>query len=53
MVADSARVIVMGLSLAVVAWIVVTRWPGDWVRLLVAEAIVGAAAGALLSLVTR
>jgi hypothetical protein len=52
-VADSARTIVMGLTLAVVAWIVVTRWPRDWVRLFVAEAVVGAGVGALLAVLTR
>ena len=53
MVANNVSAIVMGLTLAVVAWIVLTRWPRDWVRLFLAEAIVGAAVGALLSLVTR
>jgi hypothetical protein len=49
-VADNVRALVMGLTVVVVAWVVLTRWSRDWVRLFVAEAIVGAAAGALLAL---
>jgi len=48
-VADNVRALGMGLIGAVVAWVVLTRWSRDWVRLFVAEAIVGAA-GALLAL---
>jgi hypothetical protein len=51
-VADYVRAIVMGLTVAIVAWGVLTRWPRDWVRLFVAEAIVGAAVGALLVVLT-
>ena len=42
--------IVMGLTVAVVAWIVATRWPRDWIRLIVVEAIVCGAVGAFLGL---
>jgi uncharacterized membrane protein YeaQ/YmgE (transglycosylase-associated protein family) len=49
-VVNDLKAIVMGLTVAVVAWIVLTRWPRDWVRLFVAEAVVGAVVGALLTL---
>jgi uncharacterized membrane protein YeaQ/YmgE (transglycosylase-associated protein family) len=52
-VANYVPTIVIGLTAAIVAWIVVTRWPRDWVRLLVAEVIVCAAVGALLALLVR
>jgi hypothetical protein len=52
-VAESVRALVMGLTVAVVAWVVLARWPRDWVRLLVAEAIARAATGALLALLAR
>ena len=51
--ANTVQAIVMGLAVGVVAWIVLTRWPRDWVRLLVAEVIVGAVLGALLTLLAR
>ena len=51
--ADNVSALVMGLTVAVIAWVVLTRWPRDWVRLLVAEAIVGAAVGALLAVLVR
>jgi len=38
-VANNVSAIVMGLTLAVVAWIVLTRWPRDWVRLLIAGVV--------------
>ena len=47
---DNVRALGTGLIGAVVAWVVLTRWSRDWVRLFIAEAIVGAAAGALLAL---
>ena len=51
--ADNTRALVMGLTIAVVAWGVLTRWPRDWVRLFVTEAVVCAAVGALLALLIR
>ena len=51
--AENVSALVMGLIVAVVAWVVLTHWPRDWVRLLVAEAIVGTAAGARLALLVR
>ncbi len=50
---NNVQAIVMGLTLGVVAWAVLTRWPRDWVRLFVAEAIVGAALGAPLAPLVR
>jgi hypothetical protein len=47
------KAIVMGFAMGVVAWIVLTRWPRDWVRLLVTEVIVGTVLGALLTLLVR
>jgi hypothetical protein len=41
--AENVTALVMGLTVAVVAWVFLARCPRDWVRLLVAEAIVGAA----------
>jgi uncharacterized protein HemY len=52
-VENNVKAIVMGLTVAVVAWAVLTRWPRDWVRLFVAEAIVCAAVGTLLALLVR
>ncbi len=46
---NTVPTIVIGLTAAIVAWVVVTRWPRDWARLLVAEAIVCATVGALLA----
>jgi hypothetical protein len=48
--ANRVKVIVIGFAMGVVAWMVMTRWPRDWMRLLVAEAIVGTVLGALLAL---
>ena len=50
---NNVTVLVMGLTVVVVARGVSTRWPRDWVRMLVAEAIVGAVVGALLTLLVR
>jgi len=51
--AERVTALVMGLTVGVVAWVVLARWPRDWVPLLAAEAIAGAATGALLALLVR
>lgn len=53
MVAENVRALMVGMTLAVVAWGVLTRWPRDWVRLLIAEAMVGGTVGVLMTLLVR